>query len=176
MHKSWYVLCQVSSGTPHFMIIAAAVNQEVAPGIWLTIQTTAAAMDMGLLPSHGGLCLQHIRSSYASSTVLPAFYTGKHRATIRATIALPSFFRQNLRGDWSQWRSRARTWVQIRDHYNNHFEQSMPTVASFLATNQPSLLGSYLRTCFSHRHFLLTSSPSPCGLVSRHGLRNATSP
>ena len=32
-----------------------------------------------------------------------------------------------------------------------------PTVASFLATEQPNVLGSYLKTCFAHRQLVLTT-------------------
>ena len=50
-------------------------------------------------------------------------------------------------------------YCHIRDQHSNLFQHSSPTVASFLATSQPGLLGRYLRKCFSRRHFVLTSLP-----------------
>ncbi len=50
-------------------------------------------------------------------------------------------------------------YCHIRDQHSNLFQHSSPTVASFVATGQPGLLGRYLRKCFSRRHFVLTSLP-----------------
>ena len=46
---------------------------------------------------------------------------------------------------------------QIRAEYNHLFQHPSPTVASFLATEQPNVLGSYLKTCFAHRQLVLTT-------------------
>ncbi len=50
-------------------------------------------------------------------------------------------------------------YCHTHDQHSNLFQHSSLTVASFLATSQPGLLGSYLRKCFSRRHFVLTSLP-----------------
>ena len=57
--------------------------------------------------------------------------------------------------------SLAVTWLsaysQIRAEYNHLFQHPSPTVASFLATEQLNVLGSYLKTCFAHRQLVLTT-------------------
>ncbi len=37
----------------------------------------------------------------------------------------------------------------IRQQYSHLFHQASPSVAAFLATDQPNVVGSYLKTCFA---------------------------
>ena len=57
-YKSLYVLCNVASATIHSLAIVVVFNLVVAAGSWLTIYKIAAAMECGLLPSHGEFSLQ----------------------------------------------------------------------------------------------------------------------
>jgi len=37
----------------------------------------------------------------------------------------------------------------VQQYLSNLFHQASPSVATFLATDQPNVVGSYLRTCFA---------------------------
>ena len=43
------------------------------------------------------------------------------------------------------------------DKHSSLFQNTRPTVAVFLNTDQPGLLGYYFKTCFTHRQSVLTS-------------------
>ena len=45
----------------------------------------------------------------------------------------------------------------IRQQYSHLFHQASLSVATFLATNQPNVVGSYLKTCFAQRQSVLAS-------------------
>ncbi len=45
----------------------------------------------------------------------------------------------------------------IRQQYSHLFHQASPSVATFLATDQPNVVGSYLKTCFAQRQTVLAS-------------------
>ena len=45
----------------------------------------------------------------------------------------------------------------IRQQYSHLFHQASPSVATFLATDQPNVVGSYLKTCFAQRQTVLIS-------------------
>ena len=49
------------------------------------------------------------------------------------------------------------TYSQICAECNNLFQHPSLTVAPFLATEQPNVLGSYFKTRFGHRQFVLTT-------------------
>ena len=49
------------------------------------------------------------------------------------------------------------TYIHIRQQYSHLFHQASPSVATFLATDQPNVLGSYLKTCFAQRQTVLAS-------------------
>ena len=56
------------------------------------------------------------------------------------------------------------TYSRIRQRYSHLFHQLSSSVAAFLATDQPNVLGSYLKTCFAYRQFVL-ASPLLVGLL-----------
>ena len=58
VYKSLYVLCNVASATPHSLAIVVVLGLVVAAGNWVTIYRIAAAIEIGLLPSHGEFSLQ----------------------------------------------------------------------------------------------------------------------
>ncbi len=45
----------------------------------------------------------------------------------------------------------------IRQQYSHLFHQASPSVAAFLATDQPNVVGSYLKTCFAQTQSVLAS-------------------
>ena len=46
-------------------------------------------------------------------------------------------------------------YAHIRDTFADLFQGCPHTVASFINNNNPTVLGRYLRNCFSHRQFVL---------------------
>ncbi len=48
-------------------------------------------------------------------------------------------------------------YIHIRQQYSHLFHQASPSVATFLATDQPNVVGSYLKTCFAQRQTVLAS-------------------
>ncbi len=46
----------------------------------------------------------------------------------------------------------------IRQQYSHLFHQASPSVATFLATDQPNVVGSYLKTCFAQRQTVFRQS------------------
>ncbi len=49
------------------------------------------------------------------------------------------------------------TWDAIRECCSHLFQQASPSVATFLPTDQPSVVGSYLKGCFAQRQTVLAS-------------------
>ena len=47
----------------------------------------------------------------------------------------------------------------IRQQYSHFFHQASPSVATFLAFDQPNVVGSYLKTCFAQRQSVSASPP-----------------
>ncbi len=47
--------------------------------------------------------------------------------------------------------------VLSHQQYSHLFHQASPSVATFLATDQPNVVGSYLKTCFAQRQTVLAS-------------------
>ena len=45
----------------------------------------------------------------------------------------------------------------IHQQYSHLFHQVSSSVAAFLATDQPNVVGSYLKTCFAQRQYDLAS-------------------
>ncbi len=50
------------------------------------------------------------------------------------------------------------TYSHMRQQYSHLFHQASSSLAAFLATDQPNVLGSYLKSCFAQRQSVLASS------------------
>ena len=48
-------------------------------------------------------------------------------------------------------------YCHIRQQYSHLFHQASSSVAAFLATDQPNVVGNYLKTCFAQRQSVLAS-------------------
>ena len=53
--------------------------------------------------------------------------------------------------------SRGTSHASVTQQYSHLFHQASPSVAVFLATDQPNVIGSYLKTCFAQRQSVLAS-------------------
>jgi len=48
-------------------------------------------------------------------------------------------------------------YIHICQQYSHLFHSASPAVAAFLASDQPNVVGSYLKTCFAQRQSVLAS-------------------